>query len=382
MHYIRFLKLPKLNTPKTANKNFHELSAKITVTNDLGELFLTRCLPLEVVLLVHLNRAQKQQHIYQFEWQPYSRALDINFTILSKYLRDANGRALPCELIVKRMTKKTSRRDEGNMQDEGRIIDVYSEEFGLDSGITTTVKRILSPNHNTTMVIREGKGESIARHIWDAGLVLSELFYTMTCEDSKLANQLPRIATALSRKNLKAIELGTGVGLVGLALAETLANRENSENGSSEVLLTDLLDARELVEINIANKFKCNGHVSVDFAELDWTKPLPESIAADDWDIVIVADCIYNPDYAQALAGTIKSLLVAKGQETRAEKLAFLAMKPRHAAEAVFFDYAEQLGIRIIEKVKIPIPVLGDESQEIHILALGCDPDFPQPPSL
>lgn len=375
MHYIRFLKLPKLAASKN---NTHECCSKITIQNDLGELFLTSALPLEVILLVN----QRQQYLYQLEWQPYARTLDINFTIPNKYLQDTNGRLLPCELIVQRRsrcsngtkhsTKNSTQSDRNTTQDKGRIISIYSEVFGLDHGNTTTVKRILPLNHGTTIIIREEKGESIARHIWDAGLILSEFFDLLIHNKSEIAIKLPCVSAALSRKDLKAIELGTGVGLVGIALAEILTN---GDYGSPKILLTDLNDARELVEINTADNLKRNNQALTTFEELDWTKPLPERVANDDWDLILVSDCTYNPEYLKALVDTIKNLLLSEGQQKqlleKREPLALLAMKPRHAAENVFFEYLEEASIRILEEMRIPLQVLGGEPQEIRILVFG-----------
>lgn len=361
MHYIRFLKLPKFTASKASSNKYTDVVAKITCTNDLGELFLTTALSLGCILLVHLSRTQKQQHVYQYEWQPYARALDINFTILSKYLRDANGKALTCELVVQ-CQKPTNVG--------GRIVGIYSEVFGLSGGTTTTVKRILPMNGHNTMVIREEKGESIARHIWDAGLVLAELLHSMSHDTSGIALQLPRCSAALRRWDLRAIELGTGVGLVGLSLADVLSR---GDHGSACVLLTDLDDAREIVEMNMAERPR-KDNVVVEFSELDWTEALPASVQSEYWDVVLVADCTYNPDYAEALASTIKRLLSSResgkvsGDRT---PVALLAMKPRHSAENVFFEYMEQAGMQILEEVSMPLPVLGGESQEIRILGFG-----------
>lgn len=57
--------------------------------------------------------------------------------------------------------------------------------------------------------------------------------------------------------------------------------------------------------------------------------------------------------------------------EKKSEPLALLAMKPRHSAENVFFDYMNQAGMKILEEVRIPVQVLGGESQEIRILGFG-----------
>lgn len=110
----------------------------------------------------------------------------------------------------------------------------------------------------------------IARHLWDAGVVMAD----MASEIGAGAN---------------VVELGTGIGVVSLALAKLLG---------CTCLLTDLEDARELCELNIS----VNAAASCAFATVDW-----ESIdtAAPAGSTVVVADCTYNPTYYPALLAAI-----------------------------------------------------------------------------
>jgi hypothetical protein len=77
--------------------------------------------------------------------------------------------------------------------------------------------------------------------------------------------------------------------MVGIAIAQIIPN--------SKVLLTDLPEAREIVERNINSVTTAPG-ASLAFMELDWDADLPHDLqsASDQLDLVLAADCTYNPD--------------------------------------------------------------------------------------
>jgi hypothetical protein len=65
----------------------------------------------------------------------------------------------------------------------------------------------------------------------------------------------------------------------------------------ARVVLTDLPEAQEIVERNIA-QCASNNHSALDFRELDWDHELPRDLKTSDtrFDIIAAADCTYNPD--------------------------------------------------------------------------------------
>jgi methylase of polypeptide subunit release factors len=91
------------------------------------------------------------------------------------------------------------------------------------------------------------------------------------------------------KPQLSVLELGTGCGMVGIAIAQTVSN--------SKVLLTDLPEAREIVERNIESALKAPD-ASLTFRELDWDAELPDDLKSisEPLDLVVAADCTYNPD--------------------------------------------------------------------------------------
>jgi hypothetical protein len=102
-----------------------------------------------------------------------------------------------------------------------------------------------------------------------------------------------------SRPNsgLHVLELGTGCGMVGITLAQTIPD--------AKVLLTDLLDAEEIVQRNI-NAASSLPDGSLKFQELDWGSGLPQAIqsSAHRLDLLIAADCTYNPDSRYVYPGS------------------------------------------------------------------------------
>jgi methylase of polypeptide subunit release factors len=120
----------------------------------------------------------------------------------------------------------------------------------------------------------------------DAGIALS-------CQTPALRNSTSDLAKALRpspfKPHFNVLELGTGCGMVGIAIAQIIPN--------SKVLLTDLPEAREIVERNINSVTTAPG-ASLAFMELDWDADLPHDLqsASDQLDLVLAADCTYNPD--------------------------------------------------------------------------------------
>jgi hypothetical protein len=120
----------------------------------------------------------------------------------------------------------------------------------------------------------------------DAGITLSCQMIALADPGSSLAKAL---LPSTPNAHLNVLELGTGCGMVGIAIAQTISN--------SKVLLTDLPEAREIVERNIESAVKAPD-ASLAFLELDWDAELPDGLksTSEPLDLVVAADCTYNPD--------------------------------------------------------------------------------------
>ena len=100
----------------------------------------------------------------------------------------------------------------------------------------------------------------------------------------------PLLPTQEPGSTLRILELGTGCGIVGIALAQTLQN--------ASVTLTDLPEAQEIVQRNIDEATTAENS-SLEFLELDWdSAALPSELQVKENPIslVVAADCTYNPD--------------------------------------------------------------------------------------
>ena len=168
--------------------------------------------------------------------------------------------------------------------------------------------------------------------------------YLAQCLDSH-AKPLPLLDGILKKppdKSLKAIELGSGCGMVGLGLTKMRLNLD--------MLLTDLAVADEIIDINRQANLPA-ATVNVDFQVLDWATELPAATGTKPLDLVLIADCTYNPNSAQSLVTTLARLVASSPGV-----LIVVAMKVRHPSEAVFFDLMDKAGLSQAAHTAIPIP--------------------------
>lgn len=126
----------------------------------------------------------------------------------------------------------------------------------------------------------------MSENIRDAGVAVSCHFDQLLHEKSPLTRAL--FPSGL-RPGLRILELGTGCGMVGIALAHVLQD--------ATVLVTDLPEVKEIIQRNLSLVETAPGS-SIRFEELDWDSVLPSNLTADatSFDLVLAADCTYNPD--------------------------------------------------------------------------------------
>ena len=135
---------------------------------------------------------------------------------------------------------------------------------------------------------------------------------------------LERTLASATYKRLNVIELGCGCGIVGIAMAQTIPD--------CSVILTDTPEVEEIVKRNVTSMNPAMSS-AVHFEPLDWEVDLPPRIQDKTLDMIVVADCTYNPDSAHALVRTIAALCA---RSPRA--IVVVSMKTRHPSEAIFFE--------------------------------------------
>lgn len=124
--------------------------------------------------------------------------------------------------------------------------------------------------------------------VWDASLVLAKYLEVM-CQ--KMPNLLG---------GLKVLEIGSGLGLVGITAA-TLG---------AQVTLTDLPDSLSLIKVNIAvNKNHITSMGGYAIAEvLSWGDTCSDILQNLVFDYVLIADCIYYEESIEPLINTLLHL--------------------------------------------------------------------------
>ncbi|KAH8150840.1 uncharacterized protein LAJ45_05021 [Morchella importuna] len=118
-----------------------------------------------------------------------------------------------------------------------------------------------------------------------------------------LSKRLPQLPLPAFPAGARALELGSGTGLVGLAAAGTLP-------GVSSVLLTDLPEIVPNLRRNVErNRAALGGggavDVDVDVAVLDWRDCGEVVEEARRFELVLAADPIYSPEHPGLFAGVV-----------------------------------------------------------------------------
>ena len=134
--------------------------------------------------------------------------------------------------------------------------------------------------------------------------------------------------------------MGAGCGIVGIAL---------SQLRKSEVVLTDLEDAQDIVQSNVDCAALASGS-SLKRQVLVWGTGL-DGLENAKFDLVLVSDCIYNPDSSVLLVETLKDFSMHNSN-----LLIFVAFKRRHDADTIFFEHMQKSELQVVEKGTIRLP--------------------------
>ncbi|KAI9640849.1 hypothetical protein NHQ30_010690 [Ciborinia camelliae] len=365
MHYIRIFKQPRLLplSSSASSSSPRTLSAKITITTDLGESFLMSDVKLRAEIEVDgVSVGAGKEYIWKGTNGMRSLEIQIPLRVPREEGRWITMVVGPAENKFEvESFEDVLGKSKGN---GGGIAKVRSRGIDLKTGETKSegmAERVFGHGSGRGEEIRiwEETGESIARHIWDAGLVLSSYLSSLR-GSSKAIGSLPTLEKLLgTQQDMNILELGAGCGIVGITLATLFSNSIN------KILLTDLPEASEILEKNIsimASKSDASLSGSCSHQVLDWSEPLPGEIREERWDLVVVADCTYNPDVVPDLVHTLR--MVREGNKG---VLILLAMKVRHDSEMVFFELMEKEGFAVQERCKVPLGMAGEEGEEIEI---------------
>ncbi|KAI1086701.1 putative methyltransferase-domain-containing protein [Rostrohypoxylon terebratum] len=393
MHYIRLLRPAKLDAKSST------ISLLVTITTDLGDSFLYPDEPVDLLISAHDPAGKsviaKTALGQRFKWRQGLRVLDIKVPLNPHLRRDdvtGNIRIHPATQPLPSGALRSGDvlpwRSSGEASAGRGLIMPVSVEIvrGVCSPVSLRALHLNTDSRlgeQLTVELEEDIGESIARHIWDAGVVTASFL-----ADACLTNQATHHALDINRDTFSVLELGSGVGILGITLAlivEKAAAAQGHTLGEATVLLTDLAEAEERALSNISraeavlsSSSTTPSAVNLKYENLDWDEArygrFGALASARPWDLVILSDCTYNVDSLPALVGTLSALHAANtkypGIEENTKTSVILATKPRHSSEQALFGLLKADEWRYNVLKSIPLPKLGEEDEVVDIYLL------------
>ncbi|TXT10935.1 hypothetical protein VHUM_01686 [Vanrija humicola] len=216
------------------------------------------------------------------------------------------------------------------------------------------------PRKQLTLV--EQTSFDLDKKVWDSGLALASWLWRAFYggrQKLKLRIEGHKVLERLNADDLSVVELGSGTGLVSIALSQMFPS-------NASIVATDLESALEIMRENIALNAQ-EGHPQVRADVLDWEAPLPEWVASSPPTVVIAADVTYNTASFPALVDTLERLL--KPADGPAPLL-LLAYKQRDAAERELWN---MLAARQIGTVQVGTVRGAEEEGVVEIWVGGRD---------
>ncbi|KAK3381720.1 putative methyltransferase-domain-containing protein [Podospora didyma] len=388
MHYVRLLRLPSV---EQASRNQY-LSIVLTITTDLGDSFLSPAEPIDISVIAAYTALKDGQRVL----------LPLNLTPSNAPKWRAGMRALKIDIAMPPQPIETVQIRPSNRQLTALgAFDIYPPRPAGQGLIVAAYADIPLPHKSPPFVcfrslrlssaeaapgsvlqVEEDIGDSIARHIWDAGILTVSLIADMCLRTTTRATgaPLPALAGVLRRQEgaLNILELGCGIGTLGVGIARILCVASSSKEGFTPpyVLMTDLPDAEERARANIARALgepdpSADATPSIEYEDLDWEDGkdgvFGEKVQARPWDLIVLSDCTYN-DMLPTLVKTLSALHAHSTAATApcGTKI-LLSTKPRHPSERAFFGLMSDGGWVIEEKTVVPLAVLNGEAESVEI---------------
>lgn len=387
MHYVRFLRQPSL-TGKGKNR---ELSLVFIVTSDLGDSLISVDKPIRISACLFKEgdvEPSKVGFSRELLWKPGARVLKEKIPV-----PDAPWR----QVMVSTTATKLSALQFGNVAtipsqtgDSPRNPLIMPAWFDFKTGnrpagSTDVCLRKLDLAGPVSIEFEEEFGDSIARHVWDGGLAAVS-FLTQVHDGKEDALRMMPAVSSLIRPDgprpLNILELGCGVGVLGIGLAGLLSLSSTPEAAQEcHFLMTDVPEAEERALANIrlfqqSQEKEGRPIPVIQYENLDWEEGrqglFSESVRSKRWDLVILSDCTYNTDTIPALVETLSQLhsLVTSHGSGMAPLQVFLATKQRHSSEQAVFDVLGSKGWSVAEKAVVELHGLPQEAEDVQFYLL------------
>lgn len=174
-----------------------------------------------------------------------------------------------------------------------------------------------SSGNELTLTLHEPSitADNLGMKTWVSSYLLSRRLHQFLESTSELVPSGPTAPSTASTqpvKSLRALELGSGTGLVGLAFAAL-------QGKSASIHLTDLPEIVPNLAHNTALNVELltSTEATVTTGVLDWSVVPSSSPSAEErYDVVLAADPLYSPDHPRLLVQTIGTWL-SRGLEAR-----------------------------------------------------------------
>ncbi|KAI4280458.1 MAG: hypothetical protein L6R38_004433 [Xanthoria sp. 2 TBL-2021] len=340
VHYIRFLQPPRVTR---LNKDGIDalLSTLLTITTDLGDAFY----PGDSCVHSAIFNGTTMRSLDMAHWKPGMRVLKIEAKVPLDFLPFRARFLFTCNESFEIDALQTERLP--------NIISAWTEEFThLDDLDTDMTVRRFRVQAGRVLEICEENGDSMARHIWDGGVVLAA--WLMDWAELEQHRDIP----------FTVLELGTGCGTVGLAFGI---------RSDCRLLLTDVDDDALTYARHNARRSRDTFNSVWECSALDWSEP--DRLKLDrPLDFIIVSECIYNPDSIPDLVRTMSSLVRRSNgmKDGSPQPQIIVSTKVRHSSEAAFFDLMKESGFDQNQHVSIPIhdqyrESVGQDLEVVHI---------------
>lgn len=389
MHYIRLLRPPILERSRSRTT----LRLVLSITTDLGDAFLSpgTPIPIRVIVRSHGKDGEFWTEITPVRsrptWRSGERVLKLDLPVPAGlsgvdklHIRPADQR-----LVASSAVDLASR-------DQGLIVPVSVDLLAPSDEAAHVCYRVLKLSDGSgsglesALQVEEEIGDtSLARHVWDGGLITLAHIANMCSPVSPagFTSGLQQLRDTLCQdRDLAILEIGCGIGTLGIGLAQIFRSVVANKSNGTSILMTDLPEAEERVMANIA-RYQASAldgadasRVAIDYEDLDWEDgragKFGPKVQSRLWDLIVLSDCTYNVDTIPALVQTLSQLHSAASRHPDRPREGWrsrvmIGTKPRHWSEEVFVGLMEKDGWGVEEKERLPLPMLDAEKQAVEI---------------
>lgn len=214
-------------------------------------------------------------------------------------------------------------RDDGdtNQQEEASVVTIPLSANGMSLLLNNTVPGAESVQQESQV---DDDCDGTFAMLWPAGLELVRYL-----DEGHLQKVLEESSVLCPRRVL---ELGSGLGLVGLCFASTCCSNSNS----STIVLTDCPSAIPLLQQNVAqNRHMIPSNITVTAQVIQWEEE-PNTLM-EPFDLILGSDLLYNISTVQHLVATIQR----HSHPTRG-RIVFAVRWRKPDLERRFFELLEQ----------------------------------------